>query len=328
MKKTLLAAVLSLAMLLPAVSSAAGLATAQVNAILDLLRAFGAEQSVLAGVAAALGAPLMDPAPATTTTPTPISAAHVPVIGTPYKSSSLGYDISFATRNYPQIPFGFAVIGVTAGKSFTHNPRLASEFSWARFASASAPGIYVNLNAPYGSSAATPTMSTPRNCGQLFGAATTSAAAGGTFPEPTVCGSYNYGYNAAKDAYAYASSQQYVSSSLWWLDIEEANSWSANTAVNDAVIQGAIDFLNTKNIRVGLYSVPYMWNNIAGKGFTPTESIGSEGETVPTWFPIGISDQVGAINACLTKPSFIPNSPVWVIQYESDSTAVDQNIAC
>jgi hypothetical protein len=329
----LLALGVSFGALAPSVTHAAGLGSAQVAAILNLLRAFGTDSSVIAGVAAALGgsAPAnTDPAPASSTQATPTTPAYVrpPIIGSPYPSSSIGYDISFNTKDYPQMPFGFAVVGVTAGKAFTHNTRLASEFSWARVAAAAAPTIYLNLNAPYGSSASGDNVSGPQACTHPFGTPVYSASAGGTYPDPAPCAGYNYGYNAAKDAYAYASSLPYVSATFWWLDIEEANSWAPDTAVNDEVIQGAIDYLNSKDIRVGLYSVPYMWKNIAGTGFTPTESLTGSGPLVPTWFPIGISTQVGAINACLDHASFIPGSPVWIIQYERNSTAVDQNVAC
>lgn len=319
--------------MVPLASSAAALSMPQINSILSLLRAFNVDAAVLVGVeqtlGAASGAPSIpstpDPVPAT-----PPSSAYVPpsVMGSPYPSSSIGYDISFNTKNYPTTAFGFAVIGVNAGKSFTHNQRLASEFSWAHFASAAAPTLYLNVNAPYGSTASAATMSAPKTCDTLFGATTTSAATGGSYPEPTVCGSYNYGYNAAKDAYQYATNDAKVSAKLWWLDIEEENSWSTDVAVNDAVIQGTIDYLNSQGIRVGIYSVPYMWRKIAGDGFTPTESIGNSSLPVPTWFPIGINNLTGAINACRTKPSFIPGSPVWVIQYVADSVAIDQNIAC
>lgn len=325
----LIAGGVALGAFMPAVSYASGLGSTQVQAILDLLRAFGAEETVITGVAAALAAPLGGTTTTAQTTPSATSTyVRPPVIGSTYPSSSIGYDISFDTRNYPQMPFGFAVIGVTAGKAFTHNTRLASEFSWAHLAASAAPTIYLNLNAPYGSSATSAHVSGPKACATPFGPAVASVAAGGTFPDPQPCAGYNYGYNTAKDAYAYASSQANVSSRLWWLDIEEANSWSENVAVNDQVIQGAIDYLNAQGIRVGLYSVPYMWKNIAGKGFTPTETLSGSGTPVPTWFPIGINTQVGAINACLDHASFIPGSPVWVIQYELDSTSVDQNIAC
>lgn len=329
------AVLFSSAFLIPAVSHAASLKVDQVSAILGLLRAFGADDSTMASVALALAptssVPVADPpTQSTPATPVPATPAYVPppVIGSPYTSSGVGYDISFNTHYYPATAFSFAVIGVTAGKAFTHNARLATEFSWARLSSANAPTIYLNLNAPYGSTANPATMSMPRACAALFNGTTTSTSAGGTFPEPTLCAAYNYGYHAAQDAYTYAASQPFVSAKLWWLDIEEANSWSPDAAVNDQVIQGTIDYLNSKGIQTGLYSVPYMWHNIAGTGFTPTESVNGSTTAVPTWFPIGIDTQVGAINACRTKASFIPGSPVWVIQYELSSTAVDQNIAC
>jgi|GEM_PF-2040958 len=260
----------------------------------------------------------------------PSASAYVApsIAGSPYRSSNLGYDISYSTYDYPQPPFGFAVIGVTGGKAFVHNPRLASQFSWATLSSSNAPTIYLNLNAPYGSAATTENVSAPQTCATPFGAPVYSALAGGTYPDPAPCAGYNFGYNTAKDAFEHASSQNTFSPHIWWLDIEEANSWSDTKEVNQQVIQGAIDYLNKQNIRVGIYSVPYMWRMIAGDGFTPKESIGNSGVPVPTWFPIGISNQVSATNACHTRESFIPGSPVWIIQYVLDSVAVDQNVAC
>ena len=268
--------------------------------------------------------------PTTPDTTVPPASTYVApsTADSPYRSSNIGYDISYSTYDYPQPPFGFAVIGVTAGKAFAHNVRLASEYSWATLSSANAPTLYLNINAPYGSAASGTNVSGPKTCTEPFGASVYSAFAGGTYPDPAPCAGYNFGYNTAKDALAYSSSQSNIASRFWWIDIEEANSWSDNKDVNQQVIQGAIDYLNTQNIRVGIYSVPYMWRKIAGEGFTPKESIGGSGTTVPTWFPIGISNQVNAINACHTRESFIPGSPVWIIQYVLDSVAVDQNVAC
>lgn len=328
--KTLIAGFFAVVLLVPYTVSAATLTVSQVSSIIGLLRAFGVDAVTIAQVEQTLGVTpvLATPAPSTPAADPIVSYVPPSVVGSPYPSSSMGYDISFNTRNYPATNFGFAVIGVNAGKAFTHNARLASEFAWSHFSSVAQPTLYLNVNAPYGSSASVENVSAPKTCSTLFGATTTSASAGGSFPEPSLCASYNYGYNAAKDAYTYASSKADVSAKFWWLDVEEANSWSPNVLVNDAVIQGTIDYLNSVGIRVGIYSVPYMWRNIAGDGFTPTESIGTSVLPVPTWFPIGINDLTGAINACRTKPSFIPGSPVWVIQYVADSVAVDQNVAC
>lgn len=195
----------------------------------------------------------------------PPPAPHISTIGSPYFSSTLGYDLSFNTLAYPSESFGFAVMGVNGGKAFVHNARISSEYQWTKFGSKTAATLYMNLNAPYGSTVIA-NIATPKTCPPR---AERSSA---TSTEPTACEGYNYGYNAAKDAYAYATGAGVVSS-LWWLDIEEANSWSDDLSVNDATIQGAIDYLNSKNTRVGIYSVPFMWRDIAGT-FIPMQTLG------------------------------------------------------
>lgn len=298
---------------MPAAASASILTTPQIQAIVGLLQAFNVEQSVVNNVEQILQGL------STPSTLPPAPAPHVSVIGSPYFSSTLGYDLSYNTVAYPAESFGFAVMGVTGGKAFVHNPRISSEYQWTKFASKTAATVYMNLNAPYGS-AVVANIITPKACPPR------AAGSSATSTEPTVCEGYNYGYNAAKDSYTYATGAGVISS-LWWLDIEEANSWSNDPSVNDATIQGAIDYLNSKNIRVGIYSVPSMWETIAGT-YIPTQTLGGLPVPIPTWFPIGVTPIVGAINTCSTTSSFIPGSPVWVVQYEADTTAVDQNIAC
>lgn len=311
-------AVASFAM--PLAASAATLTTAQVQAIVGLLQAFGADQALVMSVEQSLGA-----APAAgssvlanaSTPSAPVTVApstHVPPVGSVYPSSSVGFDISYNSLSYPSDRFNFGIVGVSGGKAFVHNVRLATEYSWTKFG-AVASTVYMNLNAPYGSTVAGHTSS-PKMC-----------PANATPAEPTACEGYNYGWNAAQDAFAYAKSNG-VNAVLWWLDIEEANSWSLDTTVNDATIQGAIDYLNSQGTRVGIYSMTYMWNDIAGTSFAPTQTINGSTVSIPAWMPIGITDIVGALNACVTKSSFFAGSPIWIIQYVANSTAVDQNIAC
>lgn len=242
----------------------------------------------------------------------------------PYVSSNIGYDVSYATYSYPATSFGFAIVSVTRGKAFTRNNRLASEFAWGRFGSGTAPTFYMNLNAPYGSTVAGH-VDAPHTCKATTTIAISSG--GATSTEPTACAGYNYGYNAAKDAFAYAKASD-VSSSLWWLDIEEANSWSASTTVNAATIQGAVDYLNAKDIRVGVYSMARMWGDIVGAGFAPTQTLNGQQVTTPAWMPIGVSTQVAAQNACVLRKSFILNNPIWLIQYLPTATSIDRNVAC
>lgn len=237
--------------------------------------------------------------------------------GSPYIASNPGFDVTFTTQNFPAESFGFAVIGVTRGKAFTENPRLKAGLNWSQFASRTAATAYMNLNAPYGSTVKGH-VSSPLKC---------PVTTVGTTTEPTRCAGYNYGYQAAQHAYAYAKSRGFEPS-LWWLDIEEANSWSPDVTVNQWTIQGAIDYLNSKGIRVGIYSVPRMWRDIAGKNFVPSQKIDGQVVSIPTWYPVGVKSLVGAINSCNGMKSFMPGSPIWVVQYEASSTAVDQNIAC
>ncbi len=321
--------------LTPFGASAAALSGVQVSAVVALLQAFGVDAGTLARVEAALGSAPAAVAAAVSSDPPAASSTppHVPVVGSAYPASAVGYDLSFNTKNYPVMPFGFAVVGVTGGKAFAHNARLVSEYSWARLASSVIPTLYLNLNAPYGSTVAGH-IATPKDCTNAAPAVptadfkqTTASMGTSAYPEPSACEAYNYGWNAAEDAYAYAQSSK-VYDTFWWLDVEEANSWSANPAVNDATIQGALDYLNAQGVKAGIYSMGFMWKEIAGDTFVPTESVRGTAFPVPTWFPIGVNTQVGALNACNTKTSFISGSPIWILQYELDHTAVDQNVAC
>lgn len=313
----------------PAVASASTLSSDQIQAIVGLLKAFNVDQAIVNQVkqileasstpTSASQAVAADPPAPAQPPPTP----HIPPIGSVYPSSNVGYDMSYNTYVYPATIFSFGIVGVSGGKAFVHNDRLTSEYSWARFG-AIAPTVYMNLNAPYGTTVVGH-INDPKSCEPHAASSTPSISSGQA--EPTVCEGYNYGYNAAKDSYSYAKGAG-VSSKLWWLDIEEANSWSADTAVNDATIQGAIDYLNTQGVRAGIYSVARMWSDIAGSGFVPAQTVNGQSAPAPTWLPIGISNLVSAINACATYTSFIVGSPIWLTQYVANPTAIDQNVSC
>lgn len=308
--------------LAPSVSFAAALSATQVSSVLALLSAFGVSQTTIAQVEKALG--VANTTPAVPADPPAPQNTYLPPVGSPYFTGDMGYDISYSTTAYPAEAFGYSVIGVGGGRAFYDNARLSSQLAWAHnFATHVAPTVYMNLNAPYGKKVAG-NLAGPRSCPGITASSQKVASADG---EPSACEGYNYGYNAAQHAYAYARDHD-VTGSFWWLDIEEANSWSEDTAVNDATIQGAIDALNTHGIRAGIYSMTYMWKNIAGTSFSPAQTIAGKAVTTPSWFPIGIKTRTEALNACHTATSFIKDSPIWIIQYVEDSTSVDQNIAC
>jgi hypothetical protein len=195
-------------------------------------------------------------------------------VAAPAEASTLvGYDISFPQcgKALPSSP-AFGVVGVGGGKAFAHNPCVASEYTWAAGARR-APAFYMNTGNP-GTLSTRWTMPGPRSCNGTDGD-------GGC--------AYNYGWNNAADALAYAASQVAAPGTrAWWLDVEVANSWSTNTALNVTTIQGSIDYLRSQGVPgVGVYSTAAMWQQITG---------GTK-LAVPSW-PAGARSKRAAKNAC------------------------------
>src|SRR5579859_7134959 len=159
-----------------------------------------------------------------------------------YTSSQVGNDISYpqcSANNSPQNAFG--IVGVTGGRAFTGNACLSKEFTWASTLT-SPRSLYMNLNIPIGLTASQGMTGPYGNCAQ----------------NQPLCQSENYGYNAAQYAFNYAANQ-HISSPMWWLDIEVANSWSPNPILNQATINGAADFFTGRSgMAVGIYSTPNM----------------------------------------------------------------------
>lgn len=178
-----------------------------------------------------------------------VSSMAVPSIASAAAPSAqpLGLDISWpqCRTGIPVSEGNLAIVGVTGGRAFTINPCFSQEYQAARSQNGN-PSLYMNLNYPSGPSATRGT-SGPRGQCQ---------------PQDQACQAYNYGYNAAQEAETYARSIASVSS--WWLDVETANYWSSNTALNAQVIQGAIDYLKGRGLNVGIYSIAPMWHRIAG----------------------------------------------------------------
>ncbi len=225
----------------------------------------------------------------------PLSGSALANVG-PY--TGLGYDISYpqcsgpiTTTSFPGN--SFAVIGVNHGRPYTTNECFADEFAKAP----TMRSVYMNLAAPIGKSATADRTSVPKIC-QLGDRA---------------CKGYNYGFNAAKDAYATSGSQ----GGIWWLDIETTNSW-IGADVNRQTIQGAIDFFTTElystyaprstTMQVGVYSSPSMWNSITG----------SWKNGLPVWY-------AGASGTTCSVPSFT-GGPVWLVQNASATSGGD--LAC
>jgi hypothetical protein len=207
-----------------------------------------------------------------------------------YAGNTTGYDISFPQcgKAYPSLPYAFGIVGITAGHAFTKNTCFKSEYDWAGKATLSQPSFYMNLNYPVGKTADKGLSGPKGNCNR----------------QDKACQAYNYGWNAAQEAFSYAYSQGATTSTMWWLDIETANSWSPTTSLNDQVIQGAVDFLKSKGATVGVYSTKSMWNAIAGSSFLPN---------LPNWVS-GALNSTSAPSYCTAAYAF-GGGTVQLVQY-------------
>jgi hypothetical protein len=215
-----------------------------------------------------------------------------------YSSAIEGNDISYpqcSTNNYPQKDAQFGIIGVTGGKAFTNNACLSEEFAWASDLS-SLPSLYMNLNSPIGSTAFKGMVGPYGRCKRIGGR----------------CQAENYGYNAAQEAFRYATSQG-AFSPIWWLDIETTNSWSSSPSLNRGTINGAVKFFKDQGISVGIYSVPSMWSSITG----------NYKNNLPVWIAIS---SITPAPYCSSASGFTGGA-VYLVQHASDSS-FDSDHAC
>ena len=213
-----------------------------------------------------------------------------------YPSHTTGNDVSYpqcSTSNDPQNAFG--IVGVAGGRAFTYNPGLSQEFAWAQTL-ANPPSLYMNLNAPIGLTASQGMTGPYGNCAK----------------RDHLCQAENYGYNAAQNAFNYAASQS-VSSPMWWLDVESANTWSSNTSLNQGTINGAAKFFSDHGgMAVGIYSTPNMWSSITG-GYI---------NQLPVWLP---GSSLSPATYCSSNYSFTGGT-VYLVQYPSNG--FDADYAC
>ena len=159
--------------------------------------------------------------------------------------------------------FAFTILGVNNGRAFDDNPCLASLMSWALGGTPSATRAATLLvlleyrqswaRRPRTQRWPAAGLEPPRPCDgsaqpQLRVRLRLVRGAGGHDP----------------------SWWARATSSPWWLDVETANTWSADVASNAAVLEGAVALLQkTSRVpSVGVYSSPRQWAQITGAGDT------------------------------------------------------------
>ncbi|MGH2457362.1 MAG: hypothetical protein ACRDIY_00670, partial [Chloroflexota bacterium] len=221
-----------------------------------------------------------------------------------YPAGAVGYDISFPQCGGASVPatspggapIQFLDVGVNNGRPFTANPCLANEYQLAV-----ARGNLVTW---------TMNIASPR--GQASGFAQ-SGPAGHCALSDNPCLSYNYGWYVAQyaDRYAKAVLQSIGVSAIpstWWLDVEDANYWSATASLNAWAIQGAIDFFHGVGSdgatprTIGVYSTRGHWNGIAGHDYVPR---------VPAWVA-GAPSLRSTRDYC--APTSFTGAAVWLVQ--------------
>jgi hypothetical protein len=226
----------------------------------------------------------------------------------------IGYDVSYpncdVVKQLPKVDFG--IVGINRGKAFTQNPCLAEEFQWALGLNKKSTSVYMNINAPIGSTSSR-------------GATGPYTIFGICLKNDTACQAFNYGFNAAQYAYEYAvDGTLYVH--MWWLDVETANSWFDDPLLNRQVLQGAIAFfkggispggtvLFGTGLPLGTYSTPHMWREITGNWLT---------SGLPAWVA---TDADTAPESCLESFTEEGKQAKLIQFYDSDND-LDANYAC
>lgn len=197
----------------------------------------------------------------------------------PYTTGQVGYDYSYPQCSGGAAPSGawsFGIIGANGGRPFTLNPCFGAQYA------AAPPAASAYINTGY---------SKAYRSNITIGCQSGASQA------------WQIGCSEAEYALDHIS----VSPSMWWLDVETANSWSSgNLQPNRDTIQGAVDRFAALG-PVGVYSTASAWTRITGGKFTPTGVAGD-------WLP--------AASCSVAKP-FMPNTTVWLTQATTNNVDVD-----
>jgi hypothetical protein len=225
------------------------------------------------------------------------------------------------------VPTGaaFVIVGVNAGIATSTNPCLAAQIAWG----SGAPGgirqpalaYYVNTANP----ALAGTWWPDSNATQP--AATTVARVpvavsnpyGACAHEPGPACAYVYGYSIARDD-ATVRGVPAASGTMWWLDVETANTWQPDRVANRAVLEGMAAALTSAGGRVGVYSTPAHWDEVVG-----TVPASSPLAVLPSWRALGPVPAAAARKGCGAQ-SFTPSGRLEITQYVAGG--FDYNIEC
>jgi hypothetical protein len=192
----------------------------------------------------------------------------------------LGYDVSHpqCSRKLPGTG-GYAIVGINGGRPLSSNKCLSAQTQWA--ATKAGRAVYVNTGYP------------------------------GT-GDPVA-----YGRRLVDDAIAREHAAGVGGTTVWWLDVETVNTWEGTQQENATVLDSMAARLQELGVRVGIYSTPKMWEEIAGD-WEPG---------LPVWYATGPGTQATATAAC--DKSFA-GSPTAIVQWVQGAAGgpLDHDLIC
>lgn len=194
--------------------------------------------------------------------------------------AGIGYDVSYPQCGHA-LPKGasFGIVGVNGGAPLMSNKCLAGQIAWAR----ATTGYAVYVNTSY----------------------------------PGVGDPVAYGRRLVDDAISRERAAGVQDVSMWWLDVELTNTWNGTTQENATVLAAMAARLQEAGVRVGIYSSPQQWAEIAGD-WAPG---------LPVWNATGPGTRAYAELSC--TESFAGSTSA-IVQWveKSGRRLLDHNLVC
>lgn len=233
-------------------------------------------------------------------------------------AAPVGNDISYPQcgRTYPSGQ-AFGIVGVNGGKASNFNSCFASEWTWATTSKGGTnqpvAQPYLNTGNPGDVLAQYDVTDWPSSSV----AADPYGSCSGTWQDNQAC-SWQYGYERASADMNFVDANGPYQG-RWWLDIETANSWTADFGKNQASLQGMVYALQQAGNSVGIYSSSGAWSTLFGT-VQPTSSLYGLDE----WRP-GAKTLSRAQSNCALAP-FEGNGKIVITQYVANN--LDYDYSC
>jgi hypothetical protein len=239
----------------------------------------------------------------TSITPSPIRHASGPVVGADVSWPQCPKGMGIAHKRSEGAPMPdqtarFLVVGLTNGPSFAANPCLADQVAWAR-AHGLPLAAYSVVTYPDATA-----LAALRGHGPYDGSTRLGALG-------------NVGYQAALFNVRSMTGLG-ISTPAVWVDVEPVPfyDWSGDTTANAAVVKGAVRGYRSAGYRVGVYSVPSLWQRVVGD-----LHLG-----LPEWRAAGQTSQAEALHRCSSPEWSFNGGPAVLGQWVADGR--DRDVTC